>query len=348
MEERGSQIHVASWGADEAQHVPFAVSNDLLSAPPALRERMHRDGYLYLRGLLDPALLGELRADILGVCAQHGWLQPDRAVLDGIASGPPRVEGEDAYCAVYDDVQHLERFHALKHHPLISEVMGHLFDSPLVVHPLAVCRLMFPNFADYATPPHQDHPNNRGSTETYAMWIPVTTCPRSLGPIAVIEGSHRYGVLPMRSALGAGYRTVVPRPDLEALRWVSGDFAAGDVLIFHSLTVHRSLANRSADRLRVSVDYRFQGLGDPISEFVLRPHFNRLAWDDIYRTWQSSEWRYYWRDLPLCIVPHETPAADPPPPDATQPADAGTAPAAGRAGWLQRVRGRLLPSPRAS
>ena len=39
-------------------------------------------------------------------------------------------------------------------------------------------------------------------------------------------------------------------------RWVSGDLAAGDVVIFHSLTVHKALSNRSA-QLRVILNTLF-------------------------------------------------------------------------------------------
>ncbi len=329
MAQAATEVHVSQWGTDSGGHRPFAAATALLGDPAALRRRMREDGYLYLPGLLDPAELTALRADILGACAAHGWLEPGTPLLDGIACGPQRLEGDPAYFAVYDDVQRLERFHRLRHHPALTALLGSLFDAPLFPHPLAVCRLAFPNAAEHATPPHQDYPNNQGSFDTYAAWMPLGPCPRDLGSIAVLQGSHRFGLLPMRASRGAGNRTTMPRADLATLPWVSGDFAAGDVLVFHSLTVHRSLVNRS-DRLRLSVDYRYSSAAEPVTDAVLRPHFGRLDWDDVYRDWQSRAGCYYWRDLPLQVVPF----AVPPPVDPLQ-----LAPAPG--GWWQRAWSRL-------
>ncbi len=331
MAQVATEVHVSQWGNDPGGHRPFAAATALLGDPAALRRRMHADGYLYLPGLLDAAELAALRADILGACAAHGWLAPGTPVLDGIACGPPRLEGDPSYFEVYDDVQRLERFHRLRHDPQLTALLGSLFEAPLFPHPLAVCRLAFPNAAEDATPPHQDYPNNQGSLDTYAAWMPLGPCPRELGSIAVLQGSHRFGLLPMRASRGAGNRTTMPRADLQALPWVSGDLAAGDVLVFHSLTVHRSLANRTADRLRVSVDYRYSALGQPVSDAVLRPHFGRLAWEEIYCGWQSRDGTHYWRDLPLQVVPYEVP----PPVD---PLALAPPMAPARAGGRQRPR----------
>jgi hypothetical protein len=78
------------------------------------------------------------------------------------------------------------------------------------------------------------------------------------------------------------------------LTWRAGNFQLGDVIIFHSLTVHRSLPNAS-DRLRISVDYRFQREGEPLTENCLKPHFQRLAWDEIYQNWNRSDLKFYWK-----------------------------------------------------
>ena len=48
----------------------------------------------------------------------------------------------------------------------------------------------------------------------------------------------------------------------------------GDTLIFSALTIHKALPNLTEDRLRVSLDNRYQAVDDPIAEHMLEPHLN--------------------------------------------------------------------------
>ena len=51
------------------------------------------------------------------------------------------------------------------------------------------------------------------------------------------------------------------------LEWAGGEFRCGDALLFQSLCVHRGTHNLTPDRVRLSVDYRYQ----PASQPVVRP-----------------------------------------------------------------------------
>ena len=42
--------------------------------------------------------------------------------------------------------------------------------------------------------------------------------------------------------------------------WFSSPFDLGDALFFHSKTVHQGVPNLSGNRVRLSVDYRYQSL----------------------------------------------------------------------------------------
>lgn len=67
------------------------------------------------------------------------------------------------------------------------------------------------------------------------------------------QGSHRRGLLPCFAAEGAGGLAVDVGMDDAA--WRTTDDAMGDVLLFHSLTVHAAMPHRGR-KLRLSVDYR--------------------------------------------------------------------------------------------
>jgi hypothetical protein len=123
-----------------------------------------------------------------------------------------------------------------------------------------------------------------------------------MGGLQLCVGSHRHGVYEFRPALGAGGMEVTNMPTDD---WVGGPMQQGDVLIFHSLTVHKGLPNTS-DRLRMSFDTRFQKVSDPIAPDSLEPHGKELiTWPEIYADWPSADLQYYWRKWDLRIKPYD-------------------------------------------
>ena len=84
-------------------------------------------------------------------------------------------------------------------------------------------------------------------------------------------------------AMGAG-GIAVTNP-LEGT-WVNNPFKQGDVLIFHSMVVHKGVSN-SSDRLRMSMDARYQKVSDPIAPGSLLPHAQPATWEEIYA---DSDW----------------------------------------------------------
>jgi hypothetical protein len=66
--------------------------------------------------------------------------------------------------------------------------------------------------------------------------------------------------------------------------------------------VHKGMDNVTADRLRVSVDFRYQGASAPVHPGSLQPHHGRLTWDDVYAGWKSQKYQYYWRSQALNVT----------------------------------------------
>jgi ectoine hydroxylase-related dioxygenase (phytanoyl-CoA dioxygenase family) len=281
--------------------MPFLESNDALEDPDELRARMQRDGYLFIRGLIDTAAIREVRRGILTLCRDAGWLAEGSELIEGIAApGERHVEPEPDYMVVYDRVMRLESFHALAHDPAMLAMYCDLLGEEVLVHPRDIARIIFPQNTKYTTPAHQDFIHIQGTPETFTSWIPLGDCPHELGSLSILAGSHHTGLLPTHAAYGAGGRGV-DAADL-GLTWVEGDFRDGDCLVFHSHCVHRALDNTNPDCLRLSVDYRYQGVSHPVVEGSLLPHFARLTWDEIYAGWCSDRYQYYWHTLPLNVV----------------------------------------------
>lgn len=241
-----------------------------------------------------------MRGDFLEICQKHGWAQGGDTLMDGICIGGPFMEGDDGYWPVLDEFQSLESFHGFAHHPAIIDMCDKLFGEKTLVHPRNIGRIMFPENTKYTTPAHQDFIHIRGTEDTYTGWIPLGDCPMHLGGLSVLAGSHRSGIYPVQPAFGAGGLGIDTEP-LEAggLHWVSGDYQLGDAMFFHSHTVHKALPNQTSDKIRLSVDYRYQGSSQPVTEGSLLPHFNRMRWEEIYKGWKSQEYQYYWNDFEL-------------------------------------------------
>ncbi|MCL4505438.1 MAG: phytanoyl-CoA dioxygenase family protein, partial [Chloroflexi bacterium] len=146
----------------------------------------------------------------------------------------------------------------------------------------------------------EDYVHIQATPETYTAWTPLSDCPQALGGLAVLAGSHKLGLLPVHRANGAG-GLGIDTDDID-LPWHTVDYQAGDVLIFHSFVVHKALPNRTADQVRLSTDYRYQGVSRPIVADGLEPHYGRLGWPEIYKGWRRADLQYYWRDLSLKTV----------------------------------------------
>ncbi len=285
---------------------PFTQSNDLLGQPEALRRRAAEDGYLFFRDLLPRQSVLDLRLQILHILDRQGLIRRgfplDEAVadLDTIAALPSAERG---YCGVgvprevYLEVQKLEAFHRLPHHPRLIALYRDLLGGEVFPHPRHICRLMLPGPTVSPTPPHQDYVHIQGTQHTWTCWFPIGDCPLELGSLAVLAGSHGEGILPVHEAEGAG--GLASWLCNMTHEWTGNGFRAGDILTFPSLTVHKGLPNQANRQVRLSFDARFQRVDEPVNQRSLKPHCELAAWEEIYTGWQDDSLRYYWEKLPL-------------------------------------------------
>ncbi len=198
-------------------------------------------------------------------------------------------------------INRLEDYHALKHHPALIGLFERMLGGPILPHPRVLMRNIFPAREEFTTKAHQDFPNVQGTTEVYTAWMPLIDCPMEVGPLQVAVGSHTGGVYDFDIAGGAGGIEI--KDPLEG-RWVSGAFAVGDVLVFHSMAVHKGVPNRS-NRLRMSMDVRYQLVSEPFNIDNANADGQPLSWDDVYAGWRSDALKYYWRRLPLTVKPFD-------------------------------------------
>ncbi|GGG85941.1 phytanoyl-CoA dioxygenase family protein [Edaphobacter dinghuensis] len=275
-------------------------AHDLTSS--TLQEEIDSRGYVLVRGLLPRDHVTQLLGKITQILSAAGWLLPGYDPLEHIADlsaacGDPNP----TFKQTYQNIFNLELFHALPHHPVLQQVMKMLVGNQLLIHPKPIGRLIFPHCKHLTVHAHQDYRFMGGDTECFTVWIPLHDCPVDVGPLRVVEGSHHLGYM-KHDDENLRIPEIPTNADLGG-DWVGGQINAGDVLIFHSLTVHAASPNIS-NQLRISLDCRFQNY-----ERILNPANLVFAgdsgksWEKTYAGWSSDALKYYWRRLPLELHP---------------------------------------------
>jgi ectoine hydroxylase-related dioxygenase (phytanoyl-CoA dioxygenase family) len=234
---------------------PPILVEPLVAAPPEADARLARaraDGLLYIPGLLHADRIAPLRAHVDAALTQRGWL------VDGKSDPSWRFGRWDdtRWTTFLADILGSEPYRSLAAAPEIVDVIRLLVGGEPELHVGDVCRLVSPGSVDLTTPPHQDAAYLKNSDGVWTAWLALGPCPRTLGPLALLPGSHIDG---LRSHAPVATGDGVVGTDIpDDARWRASDLAAGDVLFFSSLTVHRALPNVTSDQLRISVDYRYR------------------------------------------------------------------------------------------
>jgi ectoine hydroxylase-related dioxygenase (phytanoyl-CoA dioxygenase family) len=277
--------------------------------PTLLQDQVGTKGYALIRGLLSREAVDTALTDVTRVLSQAGWLQPEHNPKERIpASGAACGDPDPRFKRVYQEVFNLESLHSLPHEPALLEVMKMLAGEQVLIHPKPIGRLIFPNCEELVTHAHQDYEFMGGDPELYTVWIPLHDCPIEIGPLRILEGSHLHGVQPHeRENL---HVPEIPEGAAAGDGWVGGNVNAGDVLIFHSLTVHAASPNLSG-QMRLSMDCRFQD-----ARRILNPANLVFAgesgksWEKTYADWTSDRLKYYWKRIPLRLRPSKAELAE--------------------------------------
>ena len=281
----------------EAFKDSFSIRNN----PTRLRKRADKDGYLFIKRLVEPEAVWQVRHDILSIAKKHGLLKPNTNVMDGIAN--PEVRYIEAACdqwkEYYTEIQACRSFHQLAHHPNIVALFENLFGKKVLVHPRNISRTIFPNLTKFTTPPHQDYFYIKGTPNTWTLWTPLGDCNDDLGGLAVAPGTHKLGMLDVRKADGAGGHACPTDPDF---KWVYNETSCGDVVMFHSYIIHQGRDNSTVDKIRLSCDYRYQPMDEDVHPSSLLPHFNLKPWEEVYRDWpKNDKLQFFWKNEELKV-----------------------------------------------
>ena len=279
---------------------PFIDCTDLIGDRDRLLEHGHHNGYFYFPGLLPAEPVLELRQQVLQVAEQHALLEPDTDPDAAIRRSGVFIceqDGSETFRRFYIDIQKLRLFHALPHHKHIVRVLEILFGTPVFAHPRHICHVIFPGEHQYTTPPHQDFHPVRGARDTWTVWTPLGDCDIELGGLAIARASNRRGFLTDNEV--RSWKLIE-----DSTEWVSNPFKCGDVVMFHSLTIHRGRDNVTQDRIRFATSARYQSVSEPVDEAALGVHLGCAKWEEVYSGWETNDsLKYYWNAIDIEVQP---------------------------------------------
>ena len=257
----------------------------------AARHYLTRDGYLYIRDFLPKEEVADVETCIRGaVAATPGWIA-EGSNPSGWKAGPSAADNLDEepdFLAMYRRIQSIQKFHEFAHHPRILSILRRLLQDEVFAHSNHVARVVGPSPKIASTKNHQDWRPIQGAADTLTVWIPLADIPIEFGGLRILEGSHRLGVLPVEgTSHPAGLSIPINDSDNQ---WRTASYRRGDILIFHSFTVHGGLPNKT-DELRRSCEFRYQRVSDPaVESTVQRPHWHPAIpdWPELTVGWTST------------------------------------------------------------
>lgn len=253
-----------------------------------VRKRLRRDGYIYLPRFLDVEDVVPVQADVRWALHEWGWLaDPSSLVVAG--DREPRFTTQ-SFPTVYPVLQRLESFHRLAHSPRLLELMASLLEEEIFCHPAKVLRISLPTTRKYSTGAHQDFVKLHVEADVLTAWIPLTACTAQRQGVRILADSHRDGFRPTDPTLGRSLPVYLPI-DADDPRWLTADYEVGDVVVFHSLTVHGGGPNTS-DSVRLSADVRYQRRADPMRSEYVHPHGwpGTPDWPELCAGWSTDRW----------------------------------------------------------
>ena len=251
-------------------------ANGLLGDTAALRQCIAADGYVFFRGLLDPDYVGAVGRVGLSALQAAGWMAPAEDPVGARPRLPVRaVRMRDAFSDPgYRQIIADPGFNCLPFSSPLADVMAQLLGPLAVCYPLKIPRVVYPTSLVPRQPGNYVHKDYRTVQDMFTCWVPLGDVPRSLGGLAILPGSQHSSAIHHR-----------PLDRLER-GWVTTDYQAGDVVVFHCLTTHAALPNHE-QRLRFSGEYRWQLADQPAPQRMVigpsgreigSPLFGRTDW----------------------------------------------------------------------
>ena len=232
----------------------FQVANEFLDDIETLNSVFDRQGYLMFRGVLDTDEVLQVKSDLVQEFQRQGFVK--NGGTDSVWTGKSLDELDD------ERVYGLEYFSKLIDTDTTQAFFEKVFGASIFTFRSCSVRYTLPQDKRHGSPAHQDHVYIKHNKEFRTMWIPLMDIDRTIGGLALGEGSHERGLREheeqdVYSYVIRGRKQIGISPEAIDKPWLTTEFHPGDVVVFHPHTIHWGLPNTS-NMVRLSVDVRCQ------------------------------------------------------------------------------------------
>ncbi|KAL8874031.1 MAG: hypothetical protein Q9174_000571 [Haloplaca sp. 1 TL-2023] len=293
-------VHSSHGKEVNSSSVGWMHSIDLWTPLKEMRKRYYRDGYLWVKNLLPEEDVLAMRESYFTHMSPTGLLAPNTNARDGIfnpSKDPLPFQGvggqPQAQCIQLLESAHtLPEYAAFCNHPALRSFVRNLMGwEQEVMLKRAMMRHNCPG--SLATGVHYDKLFLRGSeAEFLTAWVPIGGCSARGGGLMYLENSDQLG-RELEAEFSESAKSLSDEERVSAfnrhmaadgylshdaegfrqthangrLKWLVGDFEAGDVVFHTPHMIHSSTANEDEkDRIRLGSDLRFYDAGAKVDE----------------------------------------------------------------------------------
>jgi phytanoyl-CoA hydroxylase len=214
------------------------------------KSRFRNDGYLLLPGFLGREEVGAVLRELEALITERVPSMPPEAAFYEDPSDPATLKQIQLL------YEHSDHFRSMMFGSRFQALASILMDDDAVGRNMQYFNK--PPGVGKPTPPHQDgyyfmlEPN-----EAVTMWLGLDAVDEENGCVRYVRGSHLEGIRPHGRSGVLGFSQGITdfgkAGDLDREVW--SRTAPGDLLVHHSLTIHRADGNRTADRPRRALGF---------------------------------------------------------------------------------------------
>jgi len=233
----------------------MVMQNDPAIDRMSLKESFNRDGYVFIPGFLEKAQVDEINARLeafigngLSRMSTHHIFYEDQYDLQTLK----QLQDLQLYAPYFSNILNGSAFETVATRLLDEKVIGktlEYFNKPPKI--------------GKATPPHQDNYYFMlDPPQAVTMWMALEDVDEQNGCVRYIKGSHLKGMRPHGRTQTLGFsQGIVDYGEKESYAdEVPFPARPGDLLIHHSMTIHRADANTNETRSRKALGFIYFGV----------------------------------------------------------------------------------------